>query len=29
MPFFGHWHGAKALAFVMVGGVAGDAASCS
>lgn len=23
MPFFGHWHGAKALAFVMVGGVAG------
>ena len=23
MPFFGHWHGARALAFVMVGGVAG------
>ena len=23
MPFFGHWHGAKPLAFVMVGGVAG------
>jgi drug/metabolite transporter (DMT)-like permease len=23
MPFFGSWHGAKALAFVMVGGVAG------
>ena len=23
MPFFGHWHGAAALAFVMIGGVAG------